>query len=1007
MSQLLKSDIVKQIGDAVQAVHDEAACSSQCDTHVLGKSNQRVRNLCRFLNALFSDGLINAEKSYWPLLKDTISKRECSDVVKIWKPQTDRGKSLAWLYNSVNENTLEYYMCSLPNNLSIVSKYYRKNACLFDAQILYQVSMLLRGLEGVSIYIEPKNASDLNKTSKPDTDSMCKVVQSRKTSPSDIQSIKSADPDQPDLKENVTVISKPLPGQKLSLTQRKLSRSSSLALLEHPVADFSDCPNELGLSDIDCLLLVEGAEASFDALEYQFPEEPFRPWAKSSIINRVTLKRRPTLNNTSSQNRSIAKIDNTGDLANLPPNSLETSNTFMCVPPPLDFDHREMSSSTPITQNDAEIMLNEILKTSTRAAHLASVLETKNGTETPKSMQPFGFTPSKLDFSSEQEESGRFLTAIDDFSNTTNGKIDNQQILSEKIDKNELLPDETIDKSPTLQPENKKNDENAGPGMSEFEKRLYSRLEQIYEPKPIDNSNMVLEGGSVLTSSTDLSETANFGPNSLTNSINNFEREMFNITIESSSVIDRCDTNGNLNNMANGEEERRKNAALNGELSLDSCEILELTTNVMHDGEQFYKMFRVYLHHRMGNSLTRFLLLTNKCFYLLIAKPNSASTTASDSNLISQAINGLMLPNGCNNSGQKFGLYYYVVDFRIPYERIDYISVGLNGQYFNLHLKQKRQCLVICTACDSFTRSILSNLEFSIRRLQNVNLPNVYTEAKPQTVYLKKWLFGETGTDENKVCLYSLIYWDPNLSKCKFGALTSSNTVNRNGYLYAREYYPNGWLKKSTEWHQSYFILQGRKLYQFEDMSCKVGTRIFNLQDEVIGCRQTETSDHTYCIELYFKDPSTVVQLSCPTKHELQQWLCSFYNSFSMADTVTNTCSCLACCVVLTDNYLMLGQETTSIGFIRTLAISRLEALTDFKICKVYNGLVMTVAPATSNENEEYWHFCFVSQSELDNFVNTLKPLIKEFSCTEMEDDSREMPFVEECSKHWLDIKSA
>jgi len=98
---------------------------------------------------------------------------------------------------------------------------------------------------------------------------------------------------------------------------------------------------------------------------------------------------------------------------------------------------------------------------------------------------------------------------------------------------------------------------------------------------------------------------------------------------------------------------------------------------------------------------------------------------------------------------------------------------------------------------------------------------------------------------------YCLVYWDPNLSRCKFGALSASSAVSRNGYLYVRHFYPNGWLRRSSDWLQSFFILQcaralrpapsqlssrrGRKLYQFEDMSCKVGTRIFSLQWVSVG----------------------------------------------------------------------------------------------------------------------------------------------------------------------------
>jgi len=85
-----------------------------------------------------------------------------------------------------------------------------------------------------------------------------------------------------------------------------------------------------GLSAVDCLLLVDGAEASCDALQFDFPEEPFRPWAKCSLVNRAfLLRRRPVAPSGATQSKAVAKIDNTGDLASMPTGSLESSNTFM------------------------------------------------------------------------------------------------------------------------------------------------------------------------------------------------------------------------------------------------------------------------------------------------------------------------------------------------------------------------------------------------------------------------------------------------------------------------------------------------------------------------------------------------------------------------------------------------------------------------------------------------------------------------------------------------------
>lgn len=49
-------------------------------------------------------------------------------------------------------------------------------------------------------------------------------------------------------------------------------RSPSTLLFEQSVADFSDCPQVLGLSPVDADLILADAELSEDALEFNYPE---------------------------------------------------------------------------------------------------------------------------------------------------------------------------------------------------------------------------------------------------------------------------------------------------------------------------------------------------------------------------------------------------------------------------------------------------------------------------------------------------------------------------------------------------------------------------------------------------------------------------------------------------------------------------------------------------------------------------------------------------------------
>uniref|UniRef100_A0A915ILQ9 PH domain-containing protein n=1 Tax=Romanomermis culicivorax TaxID=13658 RepID=A0A915ILQ9_ROMCU len=176
-------------------------------------------------------------------------------------------------------------------------------------------------------------------------------------------------------------------------------------------------------------------------------------------------------------------------------------------------------------------------------------------------------------------------------------------------------------------------------------------------------------------------------------------------------------------------------------------------------------------------------------------------------------------------------------------------------------------------------------------------------------------------------------------------------------------------------------------------------------ETDIITCRQTETAEHTYCLELCLKDESTVVQLACPTRHELQQWMCAFVNSFSSADTAATSCSCSACCLVITEHYLLIGQETSSIGFIRTLALSRLDALAEFKICRTFCSIVMTIALSSNSEKYECWLICFACRSELEVFLNTMKSMLNEMIVEEIDDSFHQWSAIEECYQHWTNAK--
>jgi len=290
-----------------------------------------------------------------------------------------------------------------------------------------------------------------------------------------------------------------------------------------------------------------------------------------------------------------------------------------------------------------------------------------------------------------------------------------------------------------------------------------------------------------------------------------------------------------------------------------------------------------------------------------------------------------------------------------------------------------------------------------------ISIAGVVTDATPQKIALKKWLCGELGKEDVEIGKYGLVYWNPNAVKFdqqRDVSATDENSTgpSRSGYLYVREYFPTGWIWKSSEWKQSYFMLRGKKLYQFEDSTCKVGQRVFDLKEEVSGCRQTQTNEYAYCVEISFnKDDNMKVHLGCQTKHELQQWLYAFVTSFSQADADDVSCECVSCCAVVAGNYLVLGQESSTLGFVRTLAVVRLDDVVSLNWCPTHFSILMEFSPKTEYSHQR-WLLSFSCDSEMNSFIKAIADQEVECSTSQLPAAcDNDTPVCAESSRHWFD----
>ncbi|KRY20097.1 Pleckstrin homology domain-containing family M member 2, partial [Trichinella patagoniensis] len=345
----------------------------------------------------------------------------------------------------------------------------------------------------------------------------------------------------------------------------------------------------------------------------------------------------------------------------------------------------------------------------------------------------------------------------------------------------------------------------------------------------------------------------------------------------------------NLTNLLNHTGEAVANVKManlqDGEVMLESGEIVELAVHIFTESdEQFYKMFRVYFDHNKGTSAVRYLVLSNRAVYL-VSRVSDTETQ------------------------QRF-----LAEFGAPLSNIDYISVGLNSQLFSFYFRERKEPFIICTCSHQKKKTIISALEVTIRRQkssQDVS-PSIVIDANSQKVTLTKWMTNELSSTPLSIHHYSLIYWCPKVDN----ASSIVSTLGRSGYLYVREMAKLRVWQKPAEWVQDYFLLRGQKLYRFEDSSCKVGKRVYNLKEDVSGCREVELDDYEFAFEMLLSVDSGTIQIACATKHEAMQWMNAILHCISEGETVgSNEHDLVACCALITDNYLFFGQESSTVNF--------------------------------------------------------------------------------------------
>ncbi|XP_012577537.1 PREDICTED: pleckstrin homology domain-containing family M member 2 [Condylura cristata] len=122
-----------------------AACEDE--TPAIRNHDKVLQRLCEHLDHALLYGLQDLSSGYWVLVVHFTRKEAIRQIEVLQHVATNLGRSRAWLYLALNENSLESYLRLFQENLSLLHKYYVKNALVCSHDHLTLFLTLVSGLE--------------------------------------------------------------------------------------------------------------------------------------------------------------------------------------------------------------------------------------------------------------------------------------------------------------------------------------------------------------------------------------------------------------------------------------------------------------------------------------------------------------------------------------------------------------------------------------------------------------------------------------------------------------------------------------------------------------------------------------------------------------------------------------------------------------------------------------------------------------------------------------------
>ncbi|XP_023578252.1 pleckstrin homology domain-containing family M member 2 isoform X3 [Octodon degus] len=381
------------------------------------------------------------------------------------------------------------------------------------------------------------------------------------------------------------------------------------------------------------------------------------------------------------------------------------------------------------------------------------------------------------------------------------------------------------------------------------------------------------------------------------------------------------------------------------EFRVDNNHLLLLMIHVFRENEeQLFKMIQMSTGHMEGNLQLLYVLLTD-CYVYLLRKGATEKP--------------------------------YLVEEAVSYNELDYVSVGLDQQTVKLVCTNRRKQFLLDTADVALAEFFLASLKSAmIKGCREPPYPSILTDATMEKLALAKFVAQESKCEASTVAVhfYGLVHWeDPTDEALGHGPCHCSapeGAITKEGVLHYKA--GTSYLGKE-HWKTCFVVLSNGILYQYPDRTDVIPLLSVNMGGEQCGgCRRSNTTDRPHAFQVILAD-RPCLELSAESEAEMADWmqhLCQAVSKGVVPQGVTPS-PCIPCCLVITADRLFTCHEDCQTSFFRSLGTAR---LADISAVSMEPGKEYCVLEFSQDglQLPIPWVIYLSCTSELDRFLSAL-----------------------------------